>query len=57
MNPFGNMSTVPTSPRTSLTASNAGPRKLGSTSGTGQCLTSDASQGAKSGQMSITRMC
>jgi len=31
---------VPTSPQTSLTASNGGPRKVGLTSGMGQCLTS-----------------
>jgi len=38
---------VVTSPRTSLIASNGGPRKLGPTSGMGQCLASDASQGAE----------
>ena len=38
---------VPTSPRTSLTASKGGPRKLGPTSGVGQCLARHVSQGAK----------
>jgi len=38
---------VPTCPQTSLTASNGGPRKLGPTSGMGQCLASDANQGAE----------
>jgi len=38
--------TVPTSPRTSLTASNGGPRKLGPTSDMGQCLANGTRQGA-----------
>jgi len=38
---------VPTSPRTSLTASNGEPHKLGPTSGLGQCLASDVSQGVE----------
>jgi len=38
---------VPTNPRTLLTASNGGPRKLGPTSDMGQCLTRHVSQGVE----------
>ena len=38
---------VPTSPRTSLTASKGGPHKLRPTSGMGQCLARHMSQGAE----------
>jgi len=46
--------TVPTSPWTSLTASNGGSRKLGPTSGMGQCLADGMPRRSRSGQASVT---